>query len=382
MQLIKFGSPLDFNRACYLKNEVGNHKSAVDHPSDVDAYMEEEKKYDAILGSYDAKPIVGGHSSPFMTRAKPNSDRRRVIIDISWPLGASVNAGIDKNTYLDAPFALTFLTVDGITNELKRLSRCALLYKVDVSRAFRHVKVDPGDYDLLGLEWNGHYVDTCIPFGTRHGSQIFQRLSIKIRQKGFTIIDYIDDYVRVGVPSVIWASFHTLLDLMMQLGLMVGEKKLVCLAMQVTCLGVLIDTIEGTISIPPEKLRDVTDAVRHWLTKEFATKHQLQSILGLLLYVYKCVKPARVFLNRMLDLLRSGHGRQKIHLTPDFKRDLGWFAKFLPAYNGVSLYDHKNTLETLELDAYLTGFGGRSGDCVYHLPIPRGFRNWSIVLRW
>ena len=166
-----------------------------------------------------------------MTRAKPNSDRRRVIIDLSWPLGASVNARIDKNTYLDAPFALTFPTVDDITNELKRLGRGAFLYKVDVSCAFRHVKVDPGDYDLLGLEWNGHYVDTCVLFGMRHGSQIFHRLSDAvryfIRHKGFTIIDYIDDYVGVGIPSVAWASFHTLLELMMQLGLKVSDKKLV-----------------------------------------------------------------------------------------------------------------------------------------------------------
>ena len=76
---------------------------------------------------------------------------------------------------------------------------------------------------------------------------------------------------------------------------------------------VIIDTIEGTLSIPPDKLCDVTDAEREWLTKEFATKRQLQSILGLLLYKHKCVKPARVFLNSKLDLL-----------------------------NGVSLYDHKN----------------------------------------
>ena len=141
MQLIQFGFPLNFNRACHLRNEIGNHRSAVDHPSDVDAYIAEEKKYDNILGPYDVKPIVGGHSSPVMTRAKPNSDRRRVIIDLSWPLGASVNAGIDKNVYLDAPFALTFPTVDDITNELKRLG--VFLYKVDVSWAFHHVKVDP-----------------------------------------------------------------------------------------------------------------------------------------------------------------------------------------------------------------------------------------------
>ena len=383
LQLIRFGFPLDFNRACNITNESGNHKSAVDYPMDIDAYIAEEKQYDAIIGPFNENPIYGGHSSPFMTRAKPNSDRRRVIIDLSWPLGASVNAGIDKNAYLDAPFALTFPTVDNITDELKRLGRGAFLYKIDVSRAFRHVKVDPGDYDLLGLEWNGHYVDTCVPFGTRHGSQIFQRLSDAVRyvmrRKGFTIIDYIDDYVGVGVPSVAWASFHALLDLMTQLGLTVSVKKLVRPATQATCLGVLIDTEKGTISIPPEKLRDVTDAVRHWMTKDFATKRQLQSILGLLLYVHKCVKPARVFLNRMLEVLRSGHGRQKIHLTPDFKRDLGWFDKFLNVYNGVSLYDHRSIDVTLELDACLTGFGGRSGNYVYHLPIIRGFRNLTIV---
>ena len=81
----------------------------------------------------------------------------------------------------------------------------------------------------------------------------------------------------------------------------------------------------------------------------------------------------------MLDLLRSAHGRQKISLTPEFKRDLRWFAKFLPMYNGVSLYDHKPIGATLELDACWTGFGGCCGRYVYHLPIARGFMNWSIV---
>ena len=81
----------------------------------------------------------------------------------------------------------------------------------------------------------------------------------------------------------------------------------------------------------------------------------------------------------MLDLLRSAQLRQKIVLTPDFKRDLRWFANFLPHYNGTSLYDHRPVDVTLELDACLTGFGGRSGDLVYHLPIVKGFSNWTIV---
>ena len=99
-----------------------------------------------------------------------------------------------------------------------------------------------------------------------------------------------------------------------------------------TCLGILIDTVKGTLSIPPEKLHDIMQAVRHRLSKDIASKRQLKSILGLLLYIHKCIKPARIFLNRMLDLLRSCYGHQKIKLTPDFKRDLRWFTKFLPTY--------------------------------------------------
>ena len=118
-----------------------------------------------------------------------------------------------------------------MTSELKCLGHGALLYKIDVSRAFRHVKVDPGDYDLLGLHWRHAYVDTCIPFETRHGSQIFQCLSDAVhhimRQRGFRVIDYIDDYVGFGVPRVVRVSFTSLFDLMKDLGLTISDKKLI-----------------------------------------------------------------------------------------------------------------------------------------------------------
>ena len=135
---------------------------------------------------------------------------------MSWPYWASVNAGIDKSSYLSGEFALTFPTVNDITTELKRLGCGALFYKADVSRAFRHVEVDPGDYDLLVLYWKGNYGDSCIPFGTHHESQIFHRLCDDVRfimcQKGFTMLDYIDDYIGIGsmvenYASAIKASF-------------------------------------------------------------------------------------------------------------------------------------------------------------------------------
>ena len=121
-------------------------------------------------------------------------------------------------------------------------------------------------------------------------------------QKSFTMLEYIDDYVRVGVPSVVHVSYVVLLDLNVSVGFNGQPKEVGSPATQVTCLGVLIDTVKGTVSIPPEKLEQINIMVRQWLSKSVISKHQLQSILGLLLFVHKCVKLARVFINKMLQL--------------------------------------------------------------------------------
>ena len=164
-----------------LKCDKINHKSALLYPKDIEAYLNEERQYGAILGPYKNFPIDQCHSSPFMMREKPNAVHRSVIIDLSWPKGASVNVGIDKNSYLGTDFVLTFPTVDHITSE-KKISPGAHLYKIDVSRAFCHVATDPMDLDLLGMSWQGNaFIDTKFPFGSHHGTQIFQRLSDAVR---------------------------------------------------------------------------------------------------------------------------------------------------------------------------------------------------------
>ena len=384
IHLLEYGFPLDFNRRCSLFSEHKNHSSANEFPDHVDAYLDEERHFNAILGPFTENPIPGAHSSPFMTREKSDSEKRRVIVDLSWPKHASVNAGVDKDSYLGTDFILTFPTVDDIIQEVKSLGKGCHLYKVDISRAFRHVKIDPHDYDLLGLEWrNASYFDTCLPFGNRHGTQIFQRISDAVRyvmrHRGVKIINYVDDFVGVATPDVARHSFDALRDMLAQLGLDVSVKKLISPATAAICLGVNIDTCAGTVSIPNQKLRQICDMVNQWGDKKFCSKRQLQSLLGYLLYIHKCVKPSRTFLNRMLGLLRDNYDKKTITLTQDFKRDLRWFQRFLTQYNGISFFDHTPVDGVLELDACLTGLGGRWGSFVYHLPLAHHLKNLAIV---
>ena len=79
-----------------------------------------EVEYGAILGPFESKPI-DLHVSSFMTRDKPDYQWDHTVFDFSWPCGASVNAGVQKDTYLNSMFALTYPSVDQIVNRILQL---------------------------------------------------------------------------------------------------------------------------------------------------------------------------------------------------------------------------------------------------------------------
>ena len=164
---LKYGFPLCIDPGHKLVAERINQKSAIDFPEDVNVYLQEELQDGAILGPFKQLPHKV-HTSPFMTREKPGSKNRRVIIDLSWPQGSSVNAGVDINSYAGAEYILTFPSIDTITKRVLECGYDCFIAKIDISRTFRHIPVDPRDIGNLGLYWEGsYYQDARIPFGYR-----------------------------------------------------------------------------------------------------------------------------------------------------------------------------------------------------------------------
>ena len=381
--LIRYGFPLDFHHNTPLKSNEVNHKSAVDFQDHVELYLQEEMAHGAILGPFKDPPFNQLHVSPFMTREKVDSDKRRVIIDLSFPSGHSVNDGVISETYLGTPFLLTLPTIDDITSKIVKLGRGSLLYKIDVSRAFRHVKIDPRDYSLLGLKLQDYFIDTCLPFGFRHGSAIFQRLSDAVRhfmsQKGFQVTNYIDDVIGHATVSQAGPSFQILKALLKELGFALCNKKIVPPTTKCTCLGIDLDTEKFEASIPRDKLEKILSVCFQWKDRVSCKKRELQSLLGSLLYISKCVHSSRPFLNRMLDLLRASNKQESVSLNEEFQRDLNWFCEFLPDFNGSAFFKHDQIDGEIELDACLEGLGAIYNNYIYAIPIPKGFMQMGIV---
>ena len=257
--LVHFGFPLDFNREAQLVSHSDNHSSAKAYPNDINAHK-------AILGPYTQPPLPGLHRSPFMSREKPDSPHRRVIIDLSFPHGTSVNAGIPKDIYLDTPFILKLPSINNIIHQIRTLGKGCHLYNVDISRAFRHVKLDPRDYHLLGLYHVNWYFDTYLPFGYHHGSTLFQRFSDTVIhimcQKGYDIMNYMNDILGIDIPSKIDA----LQSLLHELGFEISKKKLVAPTTSMNSLGIMVDTIHFTLAIPQAKMKSCK-SVNNGITK-------------------------------------------------------------------------------------------------------------------
>ena len=105
-----------------------------------------------------------------MTRPKDNGSRR-VILDLSYPHGQSVNSHVDKSKFDESAFVLKFPNIDHITEDIVNCTEECALFKIDVARAFRNLRVNPCDSLKLGIQWKGqYYADLAVAFGWTHGT--------------------------------------------------------------------------------------------------------------------------------------------------------------------------------------------------------------------
>ena len=103
-------------------------------------------------------------------------------MDLSFRKGLCINDGVLKDTYLGTNFQMHYPSIDSIIRTLIELGPSARIFKVDISQAFRHIHIDPGDIDLLGLQHRGKlYLDLSLPFGYCLGAFFFSKISNAVR---------------------------------------------------------------------------------------------------------------------------------------------------------------------------------------------------------
>ena len=389
VEWIRYGWPT--GRVPGLKDPIPwgkNHKGAEDHPQALQEYISKETKHQAVMGPYTKIPFkdkVG--ISPLSTRPKKESEDRRVILDLSFPIGEGVNDGIPKDSYMGFEAKLTFPRTDDFAFRIFQLGKDCLMFKVDLSRYFRQLPLDPGDYSLIGYTIDGKiYFDKVLPMDMRSAPYVAQRVTNAIayihRQMGFFLLNYVDDFVSAEVKSRIWQGYRHLTKLLQELGVDTSKEKLVEPTTRMEFLGITFDSRELIMEIPKAKIEEIITELDTWLYKTSASRKEIESLVGKLQFAAKCVRMGRTFIVRLINWIR-GLNRHEQHRIPlEARKDITWWRRFLQEYNGVSLMwlvKHPEPDTIVATDACKEGYGGIAGKEYFRGKFPREYRDMNIA---
>ena len=381
-QFLRYGWPVTFTAATPPISTPVNHASAHRHPAVITKFIQKELSLDALLGPFGAPPFSPWTKiSPLMTRDKPSGDGKRVIIDLSFPPGRSVNDGVGKNFFQGRDLTYTLPSPLDLAEEILKAGRSALLWKADLERAYRQMRIDPLYYPLLAIQHEGATcLDICPSFGCRCSGGAQTRVSNAVvhlmKKKGFATLAYVDDFAGVAT-SVASAedSFRQFENLTATLGLKLAADKTVHPTTSMEFLGLWFDTKELTITIPEARLRDVLDEAKKLKARKSAPKQEVQSLAGKLNFISTCVRPGRKFMGRILAALRAADVHGDVQVTLDFEKDLNWFIAFAGSCNRRLMLQPKRLESFIECDACLKGGGGHTATHYYHTVYSAAYAN-------
>ena len=224
-----------------------------------------------------------------------------------------------------------------------RLIRCTgrgcALAKTDVKNAFCSIPINPGDYDLLGIFWEGRfYFNKSLPMGASSSCKIWEALSTalewiaqyKIHITG--ILHYLDDFLIID--STLSSCVNNL-----ELGVPMAPEKNIGPSTVLSFAGIKLDTCKMEARLPQDKLCKDIMFIQVFLKRKKVSLREMQSLVGLLNFTCSVVTPGRTFLRVMINLtVGIWHLTYLIRLTRAAKDDLKLWLDFLTNYNGKSFF--------------------------------------------
>ena len=143
-------------------------------PQVVDRKLAKELEAHRFAGPFDTPPFFS-ECHPWISFQRTQGEFR-LIHHLSYPMGESVNDGISREhssvQYANIYHAIKRIKLSGVGSYLA---------KTDIKSAFRILTINPQDYHLLGIKWNGqYYYDKCMPMGCSSSCKTFETFSTAV----------------------------------------------------------------------------------------------------------------------------------------------------------------------------------------------------------
>ncbi len=320
-----------------------NWASAYEQAALIDDYLAEELKFGCVAGPFDSPPIQDLTVNRFGIIPKSTPGKFRLITDLSFPHGNSVNDLIP-----DSEATVSYAGIPQAVNLLVELGPGAFLAKFDIQRAYRLLPIHPAHRRYCGMRWKGQfYVDLALPFGLRSAPRIFTRFAdvlqhIFIEHGGVDyILHYLDDFLLAGPPesNSCDRNLSRCFSLAEELGVPIAPNKTEGPATSITFLGFILDSVKQELRLPPEKIAKARASLSSWEKAKHGSKRSLLSLIGLLQHCCQALVLARPFLRRLIDrATRATELHHFVWLSPWERDDIVWWHTLLDRWNGRSLF--------------------------------------------
>lgn len=155
------------------------------------------------------------------------------------------------------------------------------------------------------------------------------------------LLHYLDDFLILGTAGTYEATgaLEVVYEFLTRAGIPVAHQKTKGPSTTISFLGILIDTLRFELRLPADKLARLTALVSRWRIKRSCSKKELESFVGHLAHAAIVIRPGRIFLRSLFNLLSVGHRPQFfLCLNCAVRADILWWHYFLQAWNGSSFF--------------------------------------------
>lgn len=339
----------------------------------------ELKRY---AGPWESPPFNYFVQSPIGLVPKHEPGKTRLIFHLSYPRGESINSFTPKDIC-----SVNYNSFDKAVRMCAKAGKSCFAAKSDLLSAFRQLPIRPSDFKWLVLKarhpitkkWF-YFCNKAVPFGSSRSCALFGAFSdalaaifeyqarIKLENDSIETDSYLDDYFFAALLAACCnQQVELFMEICSRINFPVSLEKTVWATQVIVFLGMLINTVSQTVSIPLDKRDKAVQQIQAIIHSKKVKILELQKLTGLLNFFCRAIVPGRTFTRRLYYQFKNRMSYHHVRVNKDIREDLKVWLDLLELDTSVCrpFTDFDTQIDSIKLDGAsdaslntLLGIGG------------------------
>ena len=252
------------------------------------------------------------------------------------------------------------------------------MFSFYLKSGYHHIDVAPHHRKYLGFAWEGKFFTfVVLPFGLSSAPYVFTKMMQPLvrlwRSQGLKSVVYLDDGI-CAAPSETEALGAScwVRETLAKAGWVCNEAKSVWAPthrLQWLGFELDLDLKEGSISVPPEKIRSLKASLQIAVIQSTLRAKHIASLVGKIISMGLAIGALARFMTRALYAVLKYRTTwcDMLVVTPEAKEELQFCAECLAMHSSQPIWHSPSAVRCVYSDASDTGYGGYTVEHGMHI---------------